>query len=132
MSRPVVPLEAVRFFSSASPVHTARLFEYEGNLYRAVPPQHETFYRSLFDKKIVPKLIDKGLLVHTEIAPLKLDGYPLVLQHRRVPFVTYGSEWAAPALKDAALLQARLNIELAERGLACVDAHPWNVLFDGT
>ncbi|MDB6056197.1 MAG: hypothetical protein JWO95_41, partial [Verrucomicrobiales bacterium] len=131
MSRPVVPLDAVRFFSSASPVHTARLFEYEGKLCRAVRPEDEAFYRGLWDKNIIQPLMEQGLMVQTEFAPFQLEGYPLVLQHRRIPFVTYASEWAVPALKDAALLQARLNIELARHGLTCIDAHPWNILFDG-
>src|SRR5438477_218419 len=131
MSRSEVPVEAVRFFSSACPVHRARLFEFEGNLYRGIHPAHESFFRNLFDKGIIQSLVEKGLVVNTEIAPLKLPGYPLVLKHQRIPFVTYATEWPAPALKDAALLQANLNIELAGHGLACVDAHPWNILFDG-
>ncbi len=127
-----LPLEAVRFFSSASPVHTARLFEHEGSLYRAISPEHQAFFRGLFEKNIIQPLIEQGLVVETEIAAFQLKGYPLVLRHNRVPFVTYASEWAAPALKDAGLLQAKLNVELASHGLCCVDAHPWNILFDGT
>src|SRR4051812_10983447 len=114
MSRSVVPLEAVRFFSSDSPAHTARLFEYEGNFFRAVRPEHEAFFRGLFEKNIIQCLVEQGLLIETEISPLKLEGFPMVLQHRRVPYITYAAEWAAPALKDAALLQAKLNGELAK------------------
>ena len=130
MSR-VVPVESVRFFSSASALHTARLFEFEGEFYRAVYPQHEAFWRGLFDKGIIDRLIGKKMLVETEISPLRLEGFPMVIKHRRIPFITYATEWPAPALKDAALLQARLNCELAKDGLGSIDAHPFNIVFDG-
>ncbi|MGZ4961696.1 MAG: hypothetical protein ACXWC8_03985 [Limisphaerales bacterium] len=107
------------------------MFEHDGDIYRAVRPDHEAFYRGLFDKNIIQPLIEQGLIVETEFAPFKLEGYPLVLKHRRIPFVTYASEWPVPALKDAGIHQAKLNIELARHGLGCVDAHPWNILFDG-
>lgn len=130
MSR-VVPAESVRFFSSASALHTARLFEFEGEFYRAVYPEHEAFWRGLFDKGVIDRLVSKKMLVETEISPLQLEGYAFVMKHRRIPFLTYASEWPAPALKDAALLQARLNCELAKDGLGSIDAHPFNIVFDG-
>ncbi|MGZ5568023.1 MAG: hypothetical protein ACXWKG_13485, partial [Limisphaerales bacterium] len=87
------------------------MFEHDGDIYRAVRPDHEAFYRGLFDKNIIQPLIEQGLIVETEFAPFKLEGYPLVLKHRRIPFVTYASEWPVPALKDAGIHQAKLNFE---------------------
>jgi SAM-dependent methyltransferase len=59
-------------------------------------------------------------------------GYELVLEHDRVPFVTFPHEWPASMLHDAALFHTRLFIDLAECGLTLKDWHPYNILFDGT
>jgi SAM-dependent methyltransferase len=123
--------EGVRFLTSASPIHSARLFEWEGGLYRAVRPEKAPLFQRLLDEGMLASLVEKELMVPTEKAALSLPGYPLVFKHARLPFVTYPFEWPAAALKEAGLLQARLNRALAPHGLTCVDAHPWNVLFDG-
>ena len=78
------------------------------------------------------ELMEKGLLVETEITPLKLDGYGMVLKHKKVPTLTYCMEWPATMLKEAALLTLDLAIELTDKNLALQDAYPWNVYFDGT
>ena len=50
----------------------------------------------------------------------------------RVPWVTYPQEWPVVMLREAGLTIARLGGVLARHGLGLQDAHPWNVLFDGT
>jgi SAM-dependent methyltransferase len=57
--------------------------------------------------------------------------YDLVLEHERVPFVSYPHEWPASMLKDAALFHLELFLELAPYGLTLKDMHPLNVVFDG-
>jgi len=89
------------------------------------------FYVQLFQDGTIHRLIERGLLVQTEITDLALDGYELVLRHRCVPFVSYAHEWCDEMLKDAALLIVDLEIELAKDGLTLLDANPLNVLFDG-
>lgn len=59
-------------------------------------------------------------------------GYEAVLEHERVPFVTYPHEWSASMLRDAALFHVELFQALGERALTLKDWHPYNILFDGT
>lgn len=108
-----------------------RLFFWKGQLYRGIRQERASFYKQLFQDGVVQNLISKGLLVETELTNLTLDGYELVLRHRRVPFVSYAYEWCAPMLKQAALAVIDIEMELARRDLTLQDAHPWNVLFDG-
>lgn len=56
----------------------------------------------------------------------------VVLRHPRVPVISYPHEWCAEMLQQAALAHCRLLAALAGQGMALKDAHPWNVLFDGT
>lgn len=126
-----VPLNAVRFISSASPVHGARLFEWQGGLYRAIRPRSAGLFERLLNEGILDSLAAKGLLIKSEVVPLRLDGYGTVLKHPRIPFLTYPFEWPRSALKEAALRYIRLNLELLNYGLILIDSHPWNFVFDG-
>jgi len=107
-----------------------RLFRLGGQLFRGIKPSHAPFFARLFEDAEIERLVQLGLLIETEQTDLKLEGYPMVLSHREVPFVSYPNEWCAPMLKDAALTIVDLAIELSAAGLTLKDAHPWNVLFD--
>lgn len=107
-----------------------RLFRWKDALYRGISHQQAPFIARLFDEGVISALAERGLLVESEVAPLTLDGYAMVLRHRMIPFVSYPEEWPAAMLKDAALTILDLAIALAERGLTLKDGHPWNVVFD--
>src|ERR1043166_1328914 len=117
--------------SSKATDPNGRLFEWQGQLYRAIDQRHAAFCRDLFSKGVIDRLSSKGLIVDTELQSLVLDGYELVLKHRKIPFVSYPYEWTGTMLKDAALLQLHLELELLAYDLTLQDAHPWNIVFDG-
>jgi len=108
-----------------------RVFRHGGKLYRAIYPNIAQTYRDLLNNPKCTRLFDLGL-IDTEIADLELEDTGLVLRHRELPHVTYGFEWCAPMLLDAARLTIDLAIELDSMGFELLDAHPWNVLFEGS
>lgn len=108
-----------------------RLFRHEGKLYRAIQPEISQTYRDLLTHPGCAKLFELGL-IDTWIADIQLEGAGLVLEHRELPLVSYGFEWCAPMLMDAARLTIDLAIELDKLGFELLDAHPWNVLFEGS
>jgi SAM-dependent methyltransferase len=110
---------------------TGRVFSWAGGLYRAISGQRAPFYERLLSQGILAALMQRQLLVDTEVADLELDGYALVLKHRTVPFVSHCYEWCGEMLKAAALSVLELERELLIHGLTLQDAHPYNVLFDG-
>ena len=63
---------------------------------------------------------------HPELA------YETVLEHERIPFISYPHEWSASMFKEAALLHIALYERLGEHGLTLKDWHPQNILFSGT
>jgi SAM-dependent methyltransferase len=79
-------------------------------------------------------LFSRGIIPTRELTddPHPELGYETVLEHDRVPFVTYPHEWSGSMLRDAALFHVELFEALGERGLTLKDWHPYNVLFDGT
>jgi hypothetical protein len=107
-----------------------RVFRHGGNLYRAINPGMASTYRELLDDPRCTKLFDVGL-IDTEVADFDLEDTGLVLRHRMLPYATYGFEWCAPMLLDAAKLTIDFAIKLDEMGFELHDAHPWNIMFDG-
>ena len=79
-------------------------------------------------------LFSRGIVSTRELAenPHPELGYEIVLEHERVPFVSYPHEWPASMLRDAALFHIQHFKDLAPRGLTLKDWHPYNVLFEGT
>ncbi len=61
-----------------------------------------------------------------------ITGPATVLEHERVWFPTYPSEWTRGMLREAALLTLRLAETLLSAGCGLKDATPWNVLFRGS
>jgi SAM-dependent methyltransferase len=71
-----------------------------------------------------------GDLIPSKILANGDDG--LLLQHPRVPFISYPSEWPPSLWLAAANLTLDLCTRLAEQGWILKDATPLNVLFTGT
>lgn len=102
-----------------------------GRVLRLIADRYVGFYRDLIANTHIQSLYDRGL-VSTMISPTLVNGYQLVLEHRRIPIVSYAPEWSSEMLKDAMLLLLDLNAELLKHGLTLKDAHPYNILFDTT
>lgn len=127
----IIPLKEVEFHSLSFVDENGRFFRWRGVPFRAITPRYEPVCRELFEKGIVQRLIQKGLIVKTEMTGLRLEGYSLVLKHHKVPFVSYSFEWCPEMLKAAALTVIDLETELAREGFELQDGHALNVLFDG-
>jgi hypothetical protein len=132
MDLQTLPLESVRFHPTSGTDWNGRVFWHEGELFRAMSQPNAAFYRKLFDDGVIRSLCDQKLLVESEIAPVRLEGYAFVVKHRKIPYVSYPNEWASEMLKDASLLLVDLEIALAKLGISNHDPVPWNVLFDAT
>ena len=127
-----IPPGGVDFHPHSFADSHGRLFRWNGELYRGIRGGQATFFSRLFRDGVIQRLIDRGLLIETEPTDLKLDGYELIVRHKNVPFPSYSNEWCAGMLKDASVLMLDLQIELTQRNLSLKDAHPWNILFDGS
>ena len=130
MNKLQIPIEEIAFHPTSFCDRDGRVFWWKGELYRGIAKKSAGFYQKLFEDGIVKRLVEKKFLIETELTDLTLSGYPLVLKHRRVPFVSYANEWCPEMLKDAAFLVLGLMSELADEGLA-LDVCTWDMLFDG-
>lgn len=131
MSTQEIPISEIEFECLFFLDDSGRVFRWKDGVYRAIRSHHVSFYRSLFEEKDIQALFERGL-VETHMTSLSLGSYPLVLKHKRIHFKSYPMEWNFEMLKDAALMVCDLGLALWEQGLTFKDAHPWNILFNGS
>ncbi len=128
---PLISSDEISFHPGSFQDEAGRLFYWREELFRGISAQSAPFLTDFVQGDAMQKLVREKLLIETEIAPFATEDFPLVLRHRRLPFVSYPFEWSGPMLKAAALLVIDLAIALFGLDLMLKDAHLWNVLFDG-
>lgn len=119
----------LRGFDSAGEV-----FAVGTRVFRGIYAGHGEMYRRILSVCAAADLFRHGLVGSRECVEAGFHDLPydLILEHDRVPFISYPHEWAASMLKDAALLHTGLFRTLAPQGLTLKDWHPYNIVFDGT
>lgn len=108
-----------------------RIFHFQGRIFRAVTAPYAEFVSNTI-KLANQKKWDEIGLIPSGLTDYSLPGFPLVIEHKKVPFVTLRGEWSAEGLRSAALCILHTSAELMRHNLCLKDAHPWNILFDGT
>src|SRR4029079_18733966 len=109
MSTLLIPTEEIEFHPTSFCDRAGRLFSWKGELYRGITKHRASVLKKFLDDGSAQGLVDKGL-IDTELTEFAVDGYEIVVKHRRVPFVSYASEWCPEMVKDAALCVADLEI----------------------
>lgn len=67
---------------------------------------------------------------HTEIRSM-VPGSTLIVEHPRIPFISYCYEWPFEMLKAAALMHLEVLLAALEQGFILKDATPYNIQFVG-
>lgn len=109
------------------------VFLHQQRIFRGIYADSSVAYRQVLRICNTFNLFQLGIVATQESPynPLPELRYDLVLEHERIPFITYPHEWTSSMLKDAALLHISLYVELGKRGLTIKDWHPYNILFKG-
>lgn len=117
----------------------SRVYSENGSIYRALSARGLADYEALAASKLFQQTQQDGSVVRTTRADA--EGPPIlshgdttaaVLEHERIPFVTYPYEWCFGMLKDAADLQLDLLDRAITESLSLKDATPYNVQWQGT
>ncbi|MFN8141590.1 MAG: hypothetical protein U0R29_04540 [Solirubrobacterales bacterium] len=110
-------------------------------IYRALSPEGAEDWEAFSGSPLLEQLTAAGKVIGTrEVDPSVLGesqdllptGITKVLEHDRVPFVSYPYEWTFSMLQDAAKLQLELGAAAIDSGLDLKDATPYNVQFIGS
>ncbi len=113
----------------------SRVFYRDGRVLRALSADGLEDWRALRGSRLFEGAVAAGELVGTQEVD---DAFPedelrgaAVLEHERVPFVSYPYEWPFSMLKDAALLQLGLLERALAEDLWLKDASSYNVQWHG-
>lgn len=114
---------------------SSRVFSSGGRVLRAIHESGAQSYEAFRDSGLLERLIDdRKLVASSEVEPA-LEGLghaPFVLEHPRLPFVSYPYEWCFSLHRSAALHHLDLQLEALEAGFTLSDATAYNIQFEGT
>lgn len=107
-----------------------------GRIFRTVSSRAASDFEAAEGSGLLDRLVAGGRLVpHRRLDAAEAAGLglvaPVVLEHPRIPFVSWPWEWTFPALKAAALLHLDLHLEALSHGFTLSDATAFNVQFRG-
>jgi len=106
-----------------------------GRIFRTVLPPGADDYEFVRGTGLHEHLQASGSLIGSapvaELDASWAEGAHVVLEHPRLPFVSYPFEWSFPALKAAALLTLDVSLDALDHGVALSDASAYNIQFDG-
>jgi ribosomal protein L11 methylase PrmA len=115
---------------------SGHVYEADGRVFRTVNEVARVAYESSRDSGILQQLQQDSWII--ESAELPRDQWPAaigkpsyVLEHPRLPFVSYPYEWSFYQLKTAAIHHLKLHRSLLAHGFTLSDASAYNVQFDG-
>jgi ribosomal protein L11 methylase PrmA len=115
---------------------SGRVFQVAGKIYRVLTAEAAESFCAARDCGLIDSLVTRGML----LPAIGSDGAALgehaaraamVLEHPRVPFISYPYEWSFAAHRRAALLHLDLHTAALERGFTLSDATAYNVQFIG-
>lgn len=110
------------------------VFHENGRVRRAVTAYGLEHARAVRATGLIARLTAAGSLLEEQEVATALEGHPdvrLVLDHPRLPFVSYPYEWPFRALQAAALLHLDIQLEAIDLGVMLTDASAYNVQFIG-
>ena len=115
----------------------SRVFYEDGRVLRALSEDGLADWLALSRSRLFSEAVAEGKLVATDPVdgvdiPDTLVARPAaVLEHERIPFVSYPYEWPFSMLRDAALLQLELLSRALDEDLTLKDASSYNVQWRG-
>jgi SAM-dependent methyltransferase len=117
---------------------TARVFYHQGKIFRGLSDSAHKEWQALSATDFFRRFTANGGIVpthQTDLSSLPLSSsdqqWAAVIEHERIPFVSYPYEWSFQMLRDAALLQLDLLLAALDEGMSLKDASAYNVQWRG-
>ena len=102
-SNETIPAAEQRWLSESFVDPNGRVFEWRGELYRALEPEFAARWKQLSERGVIASLVRDGPLIESELTRFTTEAGNAVLHHRRVAVQSYCYEWPPAMLQDAAL-----------------------------
>ena len=111
-----------------------KIFYYKGRVLRGLNSKGVERFKYIKENHILDESIKKNFLISTKEATdlLKineLSEFDLILEHKKLDYITYPYEWCFEQLKDAALHHLNFQLFLLEKNCVLIDASAYNIQF---
>ncbi len=115
---------------------SGRIYQVGGQVFRTITDYAAKDYEFVRDTGVLERLCDDGKVIASKSVSRDVLGFEgrsarYVVEHPRLPFISYPYEWSFPALKAAALLHLDVHIAALDAGVTLSDATAYNVQFLG-
>ncbi len=115
---------------------SGHVYHIDNRVYRSINPSAAAHYEFVRDSGLLARLAESGLLISAQEVDRALlgpaaEGARYVVEHPKLPYVSYPYEWSFLALKAAALLHLDVQLAALEGGASLSDATAYNVQFLG-
>lgn len=127
--------DSLAFEPSSFRDREATVFYREGRVYRALSKRALENFKLVSETEFFRRRVSAGeivgsaLLARDQIPP-GIDS-PGVIEHSRIPFISYSYEWSFRMLRDAALLQLDLIADALNENIQLKDCSSFNFQFCG-
>ncbi|MGI9332089.1 MAG: class I SAM-dependent methyltransferase [Gammaproteobacteria bacterium] len=106
-------------------------------MFRTIMPGARADFEFVESSGLLPPLVRAGTVIDSQRVPNSVlddaaPGATIVIEHPRLPFVSYPYEWPFAALKAAALLHLDVHLEALANDVSLSDASAYNVQFQGS
>ncbi|MEM8770219.1 MAG: class I SAM-dependent methyltransferase [Pseudomonadota bacterium] len=115
---------------------SGRIYHQQGRIFRSIAPEACDEFDRAQANPALRKLVEQGDVVRSmpvaqndDVAPVANGGK--IVEHEKLPFISYPYEWSFSLLKRAALHHLDLQLALLPSGVALSDATAYNVQFMG-
>jgi len=108
------------------------VFYWKNRVFRGITTKGENIIKEMFNSGMIDELTKKNFIPRTWISEYSLDGFQMVIEHEKIPFVTFPYQWSFSMFKDAALSVFKLNKLINKYGFQTKDCHGYNILFKGS
>jgi ribosomal protein L11 methylase PrmA len=116
---------------------SGRIYHHDDRVYRTVMPPGREHFEFVRSTGLIDELVSSGQLVAESVVDVAILGEAsarasFLLEHPRLPFVSYPYEWSFSALKSAALMQLDIHLKALAHGVTLSDATAYNIQFVGS
>ena len=114
---------------------SGHVYELDNRILRTVTNHAKANYEFVRDTEIINNITNKGWVIEaheTQDYPPELQQNDIcyVIEHPRLPYISYPYEWCFSMLKAAALRHLEIQIELIKHNISLSDASAYNIQFD--
>lgn len=115
---------------------SGRVYRAGDRIFRTIGAKAAADYEAARDTGVLRKYVDRNVLIDSreiDAAGFNLADQSIdhVVEHPKIPFVSYPYEWPFALLKESALFHLDFQCELLDDGFVLSDASAYNVQFDG-